>query len=200
MNSSVLFKIYTDAPVNNNGYYEVPLGLTNNPLNGPIGSFTLSELSDHLDTAITRLPNFSGTFPGISNLRNISNVARYGSRLISNANPLPFAGIFVGKKEHNVVDAISMAGDQYNQFKMAFLNKITSTSYYGDNVQIVDSILAELNQNKNLLSPYYLSDMVAYGNDKSSRAWTITNINNKVYPITSDFDPCLLYTSPSPRD
>jgi hypothetical protein len=192
LNSTVLFKIYTDAPVNNNGYYEVPLGLTNNPLNGPIGSFTLSELSDHLDTAITRLPSFVGTFPGISNLRNISNVAGYGSRLISNANPLPFASIFIGKKEHNVVDAVSMAGDQYNQFKMAFLNKITSTTYNGNDVQIVDSILAELNQNKNLLSPYYLSDMVAYGNDKITRSWTISNVNNKVYPITSDFDPNVL--------
>lgn len=187
-NTTVLFKIYTDAPANQNGYYEVPLGLTNNPLNGPISSFTLSELSDHLETAITRSPNFIGTFPGSSNLRDTSNIAKYGTRLISNANPMAFAHIFVGKKEHSVIDAIVQSSDQYNQFKMAFLNKMLSINSQQDPVSLVDVILTDLNQNKNLQSPYYLSDMAAYGNDKVVRTWTVSNINNLIYPITSDFN------------
>ena len=192
VNSSLLFKLYTDASVNNNGYYEVPLGLTNNPLNGPITNFTLSELSDHLGTAVTRLPNFVGTFPGVSNLRDRPDVARYGSRLISNANPMAFAHLFIGKKEHSVINAITKVSDQYNQFKMSFLNKMITVGNLNDTIVSVDTILRDLNFGKNLQSPYFLSDMIAYGNDKITRQWTVKNSKNTVYPITSDFNPTLL--------
>jgi hypothetical protein len=192
--TTVLFRIYTDVPANSNGFYEVPLGLTNNPLNGPIASFTLSELSDHLGTAVARYKEFSGSFPGAGNLRDVSNIASYGDRLISNANPMPFAHLFIGKKEHSVIDAIEKVGDQYNQFKMAFLNKLLTVDNQTDYVNLVDSILLEINQNKNLQSPYYFSDMVAYGNDKITRSWTVTNPNNTVYPISSSFDPTVLST------
>ena len=179
-------------PLNANGYYETPLGLTNNPLNGPISNFTLSEISDHLGTAVARLPNFVGSFPGVSNLRDRPDVARYASRLISNANPMAFAHLFVGKKEHSIIDAVTKVGDQYNQFKMSFLNKMITVGNLNNPIASVDTILAELNLGKNLQSPYFLSDMIAYGNDKVSRQWTVKNIRNTVYPISADFNPVAL--------
>ena len=184
---NVLFKIYTSATVNNNGYYELPLSLTNNPLNGPISSLTLSELSDHLHSAIHRSPDFVGNFPGVSNLRDISNIATYGNRLISNANPLPFANFFIGKKEHSVIDAITKSAEQYNQFKLSFLKQIANNTSQTNPVAAVDQALKEINLDKDLLSPYYLSDMVPYGTDNTVRTWTVTDIRNTVYPITSDF-------------
>ena len=183
----VLIKIYTDAPVNDNGYYEIPLSLTNNPLNGPITSLTLSELTDHLNTAAHRSPDFVGNFPGVSNLRDISNIAVYSTRLISNANPLAFANFFIGKKEHSVVDAITKAADQYNQFKIALLKQLTKLTDQTDPVATLDIALKEINLDKDLLSPYYLSDMIAYGTDKTVRTWTVTDVRNTVYPITADF-------------
>ena len=185
---NVTFKIYTSAPVNNNGYYELPLNLTNNPLNGPIGSLTLSEMSDHLHSAVDKSPDFVGSFPGVSNLRDISNIATYGNRLISNANPLPFANFFIGKKEHSVIDAITKSADQYSQFKFAFLKQIAKNPSQLDPVSAVDQALKDLNLDKDLLSPYYLSDMIAYGTDKTVRTWTVTDIRNTVYPIASDFN------------
>ena len=191
-NASILFKIYSSSPANENGYYDVPLGLTNNPLNGLIESFTLSELSDHLESSVSRSPEVIGVFPGISNLRDISNPIKYGTRLISNINPLPFAQLFIGRREHSVIDAINKVSDQYNQFKMEFLNKSIAVDNQLDPISAVDSILTELNQTKNLNSPYYLSDMIAYGNDKITRSWTVTNNKNTIYPIISDFDPLAL--------
>jgi hypothetical protein len=184
---NVLFKIYTDVPVNNNGYYELPLSLTNNPLNGPITSLTLSELSDHLHTAIHKSPDFVGNFPGVSNLRDISNIAGYGDRLISNANPLAFASFFIGKKNHSVIDAITKAADQYNQFKISLLKQLIKLEDQTDSVTALDIALKEINLDKDLLSPYYLSDMIAYGTDKTVRTWNVTDVRNTVYPITSDF-------------
>ena len=185
--SDVLFKIFTSASANSNGYYEPPIGLTNNPLNGPIGSLTLSEMSDHLHTMIHSLPGFSGAFPGNSNIRDLDNIARFGTRLVTSLNPIAFAQFFIGKKEHSVISAITLAADQYNQFKLAFLKRVSNVGEQLDPVTIVDKALAELNADKDLLTPYFLSDMVPYGTDKIVRTWTISNVNNTVYPITSDF-------------
>jgi hypothetical protein len=183
----ILLKIYTDTPTNDSGYYELPLSLTNNPLNGPITSLTLSELTDHLNTAAHRSPDFVGNFPGVSNLRDISNIAVYSTRLISNATPLAFANFFIGKKEHSVVDAITKAADQYNQFKISLLKQLTKLTDQTDSVAALDIALKEINLDKDLLSPYYLSDMLAYGTDKTVRTWNVTDVRNVLYPIASDF-------------
>ena len=147
-------------------YYEPPLGLTNNPLNGPITNFTLSEIVDHVDNS--------------------------RRRLISNINPLAFAQIFIGKKEHNLIDALDKAAEQYNQYKLAFLRKIAQIDDQTDPVAAVDQVLNELNADKDTLSPYYLSDMAPYGKDKVVRTWTVTSSRNKIYSITSDYDPTVL--------
>jgi len=186
--TNVLFKIYTNVAPNNNGYYEPPIGLTNNPLNGPIASMTLSEISDHLHSMTDANPNFVGKFPGISNIRDIDGLAEYGTRLVANSNPLAFAQMFIGKQEHNLISAISKSGEQYNQFKLAFLRKAQTINDQLSPADAVDAILLELNADKDLLSSWYLSDMIAYGTDKNERTWNITNLFTRVFPIASDFD------------
>jgi hypothetical protein len=190
--SRVLFKIYSPQTPNNSGYYETPISLTNNPLNGPIESMTLSDLSDHLHTMVNRVPDFTGQFLGSNNLRDLSNIEKYGSRLISNANPMPFAQMFIGKKEHSAVDAIVKAGDQYNQFKMVLLKQISLLSDQTDPVAALDLALKEINKDKDLQAPYYLSDMIAYGLDKTVRTWRVTNNRIKQYSLVSSFDPGIL--------
>lgn len=192
INSTVLFKIFTNRAPNSSGRYEAALGLTNNPLNGPIESFTLTELSDHLHSITDNIPKFRGKFLGSNNIRDLPNAGTYGRRLISNANPISFAQLFIGKKEHNVVDAIGIVCDQYNQFKMAFLNATAAVVDQTNPVAAVDTILSTINQNKNTDSAYFLSDMVAYGTDKQSTSWTISNTNNTVYPLAVTFDPTTL--------
>lgn len=192
-----VWEIANQHPMSNSlGYYELPLGLTNNPLNGPISLLTLGELTDHLSTMIysnssgNEISSVSllGNFPGNSNLRDIGNISKNGTRLISNTNPMVFSQMFIGKKEHSVIDAIGKVSDQYNQFKMALLTNISTISNQTDVANMLDSALLELNKDKDLLSPYYLSDMVAYGTDKTVKDWIVTNSRNTVYPISSDFD------------
>jgi len=192
--TNVLLKIRTKAVPNSNGYYEPPLGLTNNPFNGPITSLTLSELSDHLHTMINKTNGFVGEFPGSSNLRDLSDETKYGNRLISNINPMSFANFFIGKKEHSVIDAITKSGDQYNQFKILLLKKISEISDLSNPITDLDRVLTEINLDKDIKSPYYLSDMIAYGTDNKSRTWTVTNSRNIIYPLASEFDPKVLST------
>ena len=198
--TDLTLKIYTDVVPNNFGYYEVPLTFTNNPLNGTIGSLTLSQLADNLSTIVYSNPEFGGEYPGSNNLKDLSGYEKYGTRIVSHVHPISFAQFFVGKKEHSVIDALSKAADQYNQFKLDFLKKVLSISNQLDPVKAVDEILKDLNSDKDVLSPYFLSDMVPYGTDKTSKIYTVKNITNKIYPLVSQFNlnspklsACLIY-------
>jgi hypothetical protein len=182
-NDVVLLKIETDQVPNSNGYYETPTGLTNNPLNGSPTSLTLSELGDHLSTMISKTPAYTG-----NNIRDLSDYAKYGSRLVVNANPIAFSQIFLGKKEHNVVDAIRQAGDHYDQFKMNFLRAIVNVDSQLPAADVLDLVLIDLNKNKDLKSPYQRSDMLGYGQNKTVRTFTVTDIANIEYPVGFEFD------------
>ena len=177
----------TYAIPSNNNVYDTPLGLTNNPLNGIISNFTLSELTDHVSTMLIRDPAYTG-----SNLRDIADPSQYGTRLISNINPLAFSQFFIGDKENSLLDALQRSADQYNEFKMMFIQKLSEVADQSDVVGTVDSILIYFNSNKNRQFPWALSDMLAYGQDKITRTWTVTSPSNTVYPITSEFNPAVL--------
>ena len=142
------------------GYYNVPLGLTNNPLNGPISSFTLSDLAKHVQT---------------------------NTRLITNATPLSFAMMFLGKKEHNVVDAINKSSALYNYFKLSLINQASLISNVIDPASALDEILITINSSKTNQSPYYLSDMVPYGVDKKVLTYTVSNTTTNYYSLSNEF-------------
>ena len=174
--------------VNADGAYDTPLSLTNNPLNGPISDFTLSELSDHLSTMIARSTEFAGVFPGVSNLRDLTDYQKYGTRLIINENPIAFAQTFLGKKEHNLVDATRLVADHYAQYKMTLMKFLLEVDDQTAPSVALDLILNEINKSKDDRSPYFRSDMVPYGADVVLRNYTVSNINTSEYPIGVDFD------------
>jgi len=151
------------SPLTATPYYDIPLGLTNNPFNGPITNFTLSDYRDHISTSSE-------------------------TRLISNINPMPFALMFIGKKEHSVIDAVTSAADHYNNFKLAFIKKITELSIEDDPVRAVDEALRSLNISKTSSSPYNLSDMLAYGDDYTEKSYIVNNSNIDEYPINDVYN------------
>lgn len=183
-NDVVQIKVVTSQNPNAKGYYETPISLTNNPFNGPVVDFTLSELRDHLFTMLDDItdPIYDGT-----NLRDIVDYAKYGTRIVVNANPIAYALMFFGKKEHNVVDAIRTVGNHYSQFKSNFLRKLLAVSVDATPSQAVDSILKEINITKNYTSAYYRSDMLGYGDNKTILTYTVSNPAITDYPIGIDF-------------
>lgn len=167
-------------------YYEEPLGLTNNPLNGITNQFTISEITEHVNSMIARLPPVDSVTP----LRDRSDYTNLGTVLISNDNPISFAQVFLGKKEHDLTRVLESSAENYGNFKLAFQNKLLSISDQLSPVDAVDQILSELNQDKVYANSYYLSDMAGYGVPESTRSWTVTRLtqNNPSFPLTSDFD------------
>jgi hypothetical protein len=189
---AVLFKIYTAQPANSNGYYEPPINLTNNPLNGPIGSFTFTELSDHVSTIVENNDLFVGSFPGNSNLRDLSNLSAYGSRLVQHIDPLVFAHYFLGNQKNNIVDAIRKVAFDYNQFKTSLIKQVTGLTEVYTPAQALDIALTNLNSGKDLTFPYTYTDMLGHGNNYVERVYTVTNKRVKNFSLISSFDQTVL--------
>lgn len=186
--TNVLCKIYTNSRVVNDGWYETPVSLTSNPLNSQISEITLTDALDHYKTMTESDPGFVGAVSGTNNSRDLGSLSSYGSKLVANCNPMAFAFFFIANKDHSLLNAISKSAEQYEQFKSEFLKKITENQIQTDPVEAVDKALQEINSNKDFNALWYYSDMVAYGNDKSVREWTVTDSRNTVYPIVKDFN------------
>jgi hypothetical protein len=189
VNDRVLFKVVTTQPANNNGTYEVPLNLSNNPLNGPISQFTLSELSDHVETMANRDPEYSGELTGSNNISELPFISKWGTRLISNKNPISFAHYFITDQSNNLIQATETAGDQYNQFKLNLIKVIGGLEGNQNPIDALDIALTSINENKNITFPYLLSGMVPYGTNKKIRTYTVTDRRNIDYSITDIYDP-----------
>lgn len=185
--TNVLLNCYTNESPNATGIYELPINLTNNPLNDPIAQFTLSELSDHVQTMIERDPNFAGAFPGVSNLASLPNITQYGTRLVALQNPISFSQMFITNIEHSLVNAIRSVANDYYQFKLNLLKFITESNGSDKPSEILDQAMTYITANKNSSFPYAITDMIGYGSNKTTRTYTVTDSRNVVYPLSSIF-------------
>lgn len=187
VNDVIQLQIITDKLPNKNGYYDTPISLINNPLNEKISEISFTELSDHVNSMIDKLTSFDGNFPGSSNLRDIYDYAKFGSQLVINENPVSFAKFFFSKKEHNLIDSIRLAADQYNQFKLNLINYTKNVSSELSPADALDYILNNFNKNKNLNFPYYNSDMLGYGPNKIVTVHNVSDPLTTEYPIGNTF-------------
>ena len=195
-NDRVLLKILTDQPPNNNGFWQPALGGTNNPLNGPISQFTLAEITNNLlDVALPPGDtSLKGSFPGNSNLRDLGPIAQFGTRLVSHGTPLSFAQFFIGNKEHSILDAIRKVADQYSQFKLSFVKRVTELQGTYTPSDAVDVVMTAITAGKNNTFAYGYSDMAPFGRDAVVRTYTVSDARVTNYSLISEFDNDVLGT------
>ena len=187
----VTLKCFAAQQKNDNGYYEVPVNLQNNPLNNNLSEFTLGQVIDHVDTIIDNINTFVGTYPGTSNLRDIGNVTPYGTRFIQHSGPVNLSLYHFGSTTANVFKALEQARDDYSKFKRAFIVAATSSGVDTDARRHVDLVLADLAKDKSTSRPYYLSDMYGYAASNISE-YTVLDPRTKIYPLTVAFNLTVL--------
>ena len=161
-NSVVVLKCFSDAPKNNNGFYEVPLNLERNPGNQNITSFTLGEINDHVKSISEFHPDFIGDYLGVNNFRDLGNLSGYGKLLLQHTGPLNVALYHLTNKKHNAIQGIDFARREYAAFKKIFLNESERLGFSGDVKSHVDLILNTINKDKNSVQPFNTSDMIPY--------------------------------------
>ena len=182
-------KAYARQPINSKGYYEIPINLQNNPLNGSLNDFTLGEVIDHVNSIVDNLENFKGIFPGASNLRDLGNVAAFGTKFVQHSGPLGLSIYHVAGETSNVIRAIEQSRDDYTAFKRNFVNVIDTLGleYISDAVSHVNAILKELNKDKSKTGPYYFTDMIGCSSYIVNN-YTVIDYRIKTYPVSKIFD------------
>ncbi len=180
-------KAFSSQPINNNGFYEIPIGLQNNPLNENMTDFTLGEISSHVNSIIDNIQTaFSGVFPGISNLRDLGNITKFGTRFVQHSGPISIALYHLTSQTNNIVRAIESVQTDYNKFKRNFINIAETLGVDADPITQVNLILQEINKDKPTSFPYYFSDMVPYtGSIRTDLK--VFDYRIKTYPLTSTF-------------
>ena len=179
-------RAFAAQPINQNGFYEVPVNLQNNPLNDTLNDFSLGEVSDHVNSIIDNLTNFVGAFPGSSNLRDLGNVTEYGTKFVQHSGPLSLSLYHLTSENNNIVHAIEQSRDDYSNFKRVFLNVAGTLGVDASPDTMVDMVLQKMNANKPKSTPYYFTDMVPYG-AKIVTNLKVVDYRIKEYPLSGVF-------------
>ena len=183
----ITLKCYAAQSKNNNGYYEIPVNLQNNPLNNNLTEFTLGEVIDHVGTIVENITSFQGIFPGVSNLRDIADPSAYGTRFLQHSGPLNLSLYHFCQQNFNVFKALENSRADYGKFKRAFLVAASSSGIQTDDRRHVDYVLEQMAKDYPKTFPYYLTDMFAY-RGATRLEYTVVDGRIKTYPLTDSFD------------
>lgn len=185
--SNVILKCYSSASKTDNGFYEIPSNFEKNPLNDNILTFTLGEVNDHIGSIVENHPEFSGNYPGDSNLRDLGNRTSYGRRFIQSSGPLNLPLFHLTEKESNIVKSIQFAKDSYSKFKRRFIFEASNSGFTGPVKEHVDRILSDISKDIVSPRPYFFSDMVGL-NASLRTVHTVEYPGPAYFQISTDFN------------
>ena len=170
------------------GYFEIPTNLNYNAQNINLTEPTLGQIRNHVGVITRNSKEFTGSYPGTSNLQDL-NLAGFPGTILQQSSPLSYASLFLTDEDYSFVDSVLSAQQEYTRFKNKFLSIATSATAidYSNPVAGVDYILKELNKVKNNTFPWYYSDMVPYGDNRTVISYTILDPLQTNYEITSLF-------------
>ena len=169
------------------GFFETSPGLARNPLNQNITHMTLGDVIQHYTSATQEIDTFTGTAVGQNNTRDINMSWQYGTTILQHAGSIPLASVFLKDAVMNIPRAMRYAGREYEKFKIQIIEQANAQSLDGTDENNLDTILRALNQNKNSTFPFYKSDMLGYGDDKTVLSYTVSETSIVYYPISSQF-------------
>ena len=174
------------------GFYQVPVNLENNPLNGNSPYFTLGTVRTHYDTIAQNLVNLTGQANGANNSRDLGNIVPYGLSILQQSSPMTLAGYFLRKPEYDIFASLEYNSREYEKFKAQFLNQSVTGDYVNMTIpEILNAVFSELNTGRTSSAPFYWSDMLPTGTVYTSLQTTVTPITGQVFDLTQVFN----YTS-----
>ena len=179
--------IYSDD-ISKIGFYQIPDNLNLNAQNSELQSPTLGEMRNHIGQLSQSNLNFIGTYPGLSNLRDLY-VSNEPGLMLQQSAPTTYASLFLNSDQYNFIDSLSHAQQEYTRFK----NKFLQIAYTGTNISQLDpvtgcdTIIKQINAVKDKSFPWYYSGTVPYGDNKNVITYTVFNPSQKIFEITTIF-------------
>ena len=183
---NVVIKTNSATTKNSNGVYEFPINFERNPKNENIASFTLGEVNDHVESITEYRDDWTGTFPGTSNLRDLGNLSAYGHRFTQHSGLTNLALYHITDKNANIIKALKFGRKEYGKFRRTFLQTAETLGFDGQTRVHFDKVLSALNLNKTNNMPFYFSDMIGHG-ISNVITHKVYDADQAYYSLTSDF-------------
>jgi len=185
-NKTLSVEIYATVEPNE-GYYFIPLGLEKNPLNENLRTFTLGQAIDHIATSLEIYDDFNGSYPGVSNLRDINGYQSRTSRFLKHSGISPTAISLLCDKDINIIKSIQYCSRSYTNFKHEFI-KLSNQVDFNDNIpDLLDSIISVVGTTKNSSHPFADSDMIGSG-AFSRIVYEVEDTEITVFALSEKFD------------
>ena len=171
------------------GFYQVPINLENNPLNGNNPYFTLGTVRTHYDTIAQNLVNLTGVVNGANNTRDLGNIVPYGLSILQQSSPMTLAGYFLRKPDYDIFASLEYNSREYEKFKAQFLNTAVQGDYTNLTVpEILNAVFSEINIGRTSSNPFYWSDMLPTGTVYTQLQTTVTPITGRVFDLTQVYN------------
>jgi hypothetical protein len=185
----------TADKVADKGIYEIPENLATNSLNQQLGTFTYGQILNHVRDIFDKNQDVTGAIPGKSNLRDKPDARLKGGTIHQHEAPLLPAMFGLIDQETNISSAVDYVNQEYEKWYNAFLTHATGTAYEGIAADRVDEIISAINQGKNSAFPFFYEDMIGWGENVSTRSYTVQGASQTEYALDSQHN----ITTPSNR-
>jgi hypothetical protein len=178
--------------VSTTGFYEVPINLSNNPLNGNSDQFTLGTIRNHYIGLAENLIALQGPPIGANNTRDLGNIIPYGLQILQQSSPLTLTGYFMRDPNYNIFASLSYNSAEYIKFKSQLLNAVTTFGIADyDNwtvAQLLDASIAQVTAGRTNLNSFYWSDMLPAGTVFTSNSYTVNPITTNRFNTIQTYD------------
>ena len=174
------------------GFYQVPINLESNPLNGNSTNFTLGTIRTHYESICENLNDLTGPVNGSNNSRDLGNLVPYGLIILQQSAPLTLAGYFLRSETFNIFASLQYNSQEYLKFKGQMLNAVTQqTLQYQTAGAILDAAIADITVGRVETQPFYWSDMLPAGSTYISNSYTVSYTSGLSFPTQQVYN----YTS-----
>ena len=174
------------------GFYEVPINLSNNPLNGNSEQFSLGTIRNHYSSLAENLVGLQGPAIGPNNVRDLGNVVPYGLQILQQSSPLTLTGYFMRDAKYDIFGALGFNSTEYIKFKSQLLTAVTSFSLaqYGSwtVARLLDESIAQITLGKTDINSFYWSDMLPTGSVFTTNSYTVNPVTEPVFNLVQTYD------------
>ena len=183
----VTIKFYS-ATKSPTSFYEVPRNLENNASNEVFATLTLGQVRNHTVSISEHIKDLTGEAPGKSNLRDL-NYRAYPGDIMQHSAGLKLPMHVIADNTVNAYKSFEFAKNEYTKFKNKFVDNIDKLELdLTDPAKSVDDILTFMAGKKSSTFPFYYSDMLPWGTQKSETTYTVDDITETEFEFGTQFD------------
>ena len=187
------------------GYYQVPLNLSNNPLNTDLTTVNTGDIRTQYQDIFINAPNTTGTIFGSNNFRDCGNLNPYGTKIIQNSASLVLPGTFLRNPQYNLFAALQFNSREYVKYKQLLVDTVQNTPYEQryTPAEILDEALDQITAAKSEINAFFWSDMLPNKSSYISNSYVFNNdLDRSQYPLshvynfeTANYNGVLVYIS-----